>query len=200
MLFLTATCESNYKRKAGGGGVGEGECKEKQEIFIITLGVSLQNADGSLMMSAAYWTRRLKYEDLNLWTKPPMEDCYASNHIQDPLWPPPAHAAGIWQKQQNKHDFNVTDYVWALRSVTRPLMMKASEANVSCRQLACSGSSTRKTLSEGREISAGGKQERSASWIFHKSVWLLGAMQENQSHGLLLLHCTHCNHENFQEQ
>lgn len=146
------------------------------------------------------WTRRLKYEDLILWTKSPMEDFYESNHIQDPLWPPPAHAADIWQKQRNKRDLNVTDYVWPQVSVTRPLMMKASGANVSCSQSACSGCSTRKTLSEGREILAGGKQERSASWIFHKSVWLLGAMQANKSHGLLLLHCTHCNHENSQVQ
>lgn len=54
MLFLTATCESNHKQKADGRGVEEGKCEEKQEmILVITLGGSLQNADGRLM-SAVY--------------------------------------------------------------------------------------------------------------------------------------------------
>lgn len=55
MLFFTATCESNHQRQAGGGGAGGGEREEKQEmILVITLGVSLQDADGGLMMSAVY--------------------------------------------------------------------------------------------------------------------------------------------------
>lgn len=100
MLFLTATCESNHKQKAGGGEVEEGEMwgETRNDISNYSLSVTpecrRQSDDAYCLLN-----KEAQVRGSHLWAKLPVEDCYAYNYIQDSPWPSPAHAAGIWQEQ-----------------------------------------------------------------------------------------------------
>lgn len=123
MLFLTATCESNQKQKAGGGEVEEGEMwgETRNDIsnysWSVTPECRRQPDDAYCLLN-----KEAQVRGPHLWAKLPVEDRYAYNYIQDPPWPSPAQAASIWQEQQNKRDLNVTDDVWPLVSVAWRLM------------------------------------------------------------------------------